>query len=41
MDRVEEAEQYLKYALKLNPNHHGAKNNLYVIEFYKNKKESL
>ena len=39
MGRIKEAEENLKYALKLNPRHHGALNNLKVIEFYKNQKK--
>ena len=37
MGRTQEAEEHLKYALKLNPSHHGALNNLKVIEYYRNK----
>ena len=36
MGQVEEGERYLKYALKLNPNHHGALNNLKVTEIKRN-----
>ena len=39
MGRIKEAEENLKHALKLNPRHHGALNNLKVIEFYKNQKK--
>lgn len=39
MGRVQEGEKYLLQALKLNPNHHGALNNLKVIEYYRNKKK--
>lgn len=38
MGEVDEGEKYLRYALKLNPNHHGALNNLKVIQYYRNKK---
>lgn len=39
MGEVDEGEKYLRYALKLNPNHHGALNNLKVIQYYRNKKD--
>jgi len=35
MGRVEEAESSLKHALKLHPNHHGAANNLKVVQHHK------
>ena len=31
--RLDDAESYLKHALKLNPSHHGAMNNLRVVEY--------
>jgi len=37
MGRIEESEKYLKQALHLNPQHHGALNNLKVVEFQKRK----
>ena len=37
MGRTEEAVEELNHALLLNPNHHGARNNLHVIEYYRNK----
>jgi Flp pilus assembly protein TadD len=37
MGKIDEAENHLKYALRLNPNHHGALNNLKVINYYRNK----
>ena len=35
--KLEESEKYLKQSLQLNPQHHGALNNLKVIEFQKRK----
>ena len=35
MGRVEEAEQSLRYALTLQPNHYGAANNLKVVQHHK------
>ena len=37
MGKLEESEKYLKQALQLNPQHHGALNNLKVVEFQKRK----
>ena len=35
MGKLEESEKYLKQALRLNPQHHGALNNLKVVEIQK------
>lgn len=38
MGKEHEAETNLRHALKLNPSHHGALNNLNVIQYYRDKK---
>ena len=39
MGRLGDAESYLRHALKLNPNHHGAVNNLRVVEHQRKSQE--
>ena len=38
MGRLDEAESHLKHALRLNPGHHGAANNLKVVHHHREKK---
>ena len=40
MKKEDEAEKNLRHALKLNPKHNGALNNLKVIQFYRDKKQN-
>ena len=35
MGKLDDGERYLRHALKLNPHHHGAMNNLRVVEHQK------
>lgn len=35
MGRLDDGEKQLKHALKLNPHHHGAMNNLRVVEHHR------